>query len=674
MTAWPVPCSQDVPPFVMSDGHPAQARSMNFEGLRRRGFSAGAHRRVKAMHKALYRDGLTLEQARQRIADLRRPRPRRSRRRPDARGSWRPPPARHRALTMDPRVRAGRGRSVRRPAGRPCCWAACEAAGPTCSRPASAARAWRAWLPGLVAARQAGRARLRRGAAPLPRDRGHPPPTARAAAAPSGRRLFIGVDAPDFNLDLEVDLRAGGIKHGALRLPVDLGLARRNASRRSAAPATTSCASFPFEPDLLARHGVAATYVGHPLAAVIPLEPDKAAARAALGLPPEAKSSPSCPAAASLRDPVPGQALLRGGGTGAPRARPGVQFVLPALPACVPPSTPRPRPRPPRRALNHARRPVAPGAGGVRRDADRQRHGDAGSGAVQAADGHRVCDELRSAGASCAQAAAALGGPAQHPVRAVRRAGVAAARRHPRALATSVLEWLEAPARMAAVQQTFTALHERCGATPQHWQRMRSSKSSKVEQGSLPWDPVGLMAGVDEAGRGPLAGPGRRRGRHPGRRQAHPRPRRFQAADALAARSAVRPDLREGAVPVHRPSHGRGDRRAEHLPRHHAGDEARRRRPAAEAGQGAGRRQRAARIEVLAEAIVGGDAKVKSISAASILAKVHARPPVQAAARGIPAVRLCRPQGLRHARAPGGAAVHGACRHHRRFFAPWRPR
>src|SRR4051812_31127286 len=46
-----------------------------------------------------------------------------------------------------------------------------------------------------------------------------------------------------------------------------------------------------------------------------------------------------------------------------------------------------------------------------------------------------------------------------------------------------------------------------CGATPQHWQRMRSSKSSKVEEGSLPWDPVGLMAGVDEAGRGPLAGP-----------------------------------------------------------------------------------------------------------------------------------------------------------------------
>jgi len=58
------------PPFVMSEGQPAKARSMNFEGLRRRGFSAERISVVKAMHKALYRDGLTLEQAKQRIAEL----------------------------------------------------------------------------------------------------------------------------------------------------------------------------------------------------------------------------------------------------------------------------------------------------------------------------------------------------------------------------------------------------------------------------------------------------------------------------------------------------------------------------------------------------------------------------------------------------------------------------
>lgn len=58
------------PPFVMSEGQPASARSMNFEGLRRRGFSAGRISAVKAMHKALYRDGLTLQQAKARIAAI----------------------------------------------------------------------------------------------------------------------------------------------------------------------------------------------------------------------------------------------------------------------------------------------------------------------------------------------------------------------------------------------------------------------------------------------------------------------------------------------------------------------------------------------------------------------------------------------------------------------------
>ena len=60
----------DVPPFVMTQGQPAGARSMNFEGLRRRGFSPERISAVKAMHKALYRDDLTLDGAMQRIAQL----------------------------------------------------------------------------------------------------------------------------------------------------------------------------------------------------------------------------------------------------------------------------------------------------------------------------------------------------------------------------------------------------------------------------------------------------------------------------------------------------------------------------------------------------------------------------------------------------------------------------
>ncbi|HSV34658.1 MAG TPA: acyl-ACP--UDP-N-acetylglucosamine O-acyltransferase [Ramlibacter sp.] len=70
MTALASMLLADQPPFVMSQGQPAGALSMNFEGLRRRGFSPERIRAVKAMHKCLYRDGLTLEQAKVRIAEL----------------------------------------------------------------------------------------------------------------------------------------------------------------------------------------------------------------------------------------------------------------------------------------------------------------------------------------------------------------------------------------------------------------------------------------------------------------------------------------------------------------------------------------------------------------------------------------------------------------------------
>lgn len=50
----------DLPPFAMCQGQPAQVRSMNYEGLKRRGFSPKHVQAVKQMHKLLYRDGLTL--------------------------------------------------------------------------------------------------------------------------------------------------------------------------------------------------------------------------------------------------------------------------------------------------------------------------------------------------------------------------------------------------------------------------------------------------------------------------------------------------------------------------------------------------------------------------------------------------------------------------------------
>jgi len=65
----------DLPPFVMCQGQPAKARSMNFEGLKRRGFSPERIKVIKEMYKLLYRDNLTLEQAKVAVSELEKSNP-----------------------------------------------------------------------------------------------------------------------------------------------------------------------------------------------------------------------------------------------------------------------------------------------------------------------------------------------------------------------------------------------------------------------------------------------------------------------------------------------------------------------------------------------------------------------------------------------------------------------
>jgi len=60
--------SQDLPPYVMASGNPAEARGMNFEGLRRRGFSDEGIAALRRAYKTLYKSGLRLEEAREAIA------------------------------------------------------------------------------------------------------------------------------------------------------------------------------------------------------------------------------------------------------------------------------------------------------------------------------------------------------------------------------------------------------------------------------------------------------------------------------------------------------------------------------------------------------------------------------------------------------------------------------
>ena len=95
--------------------------------------------------------------------------------------------------------------------------------------------------------------------------------------------VFMGVDAPDFNLDLEVALRERGVPTVHFVSPSFWAWRASKVDKLRRAADQVLCI-FPFEPELLQAHGVPATYVGHPLASMIAMAPDRAAARQQLGL------------------------------------------------------------------------------------------------------------------------------------------------------------------------------------------------------------------------------------------------------------------------------------------------------------------------------------------------------------------------------------------------------
>ena len=96
--------------------------------------------------------------------------------------------------------------------------------------------------------------------------------------------LFIGVDAPDFNFDLERDLRRAGVKTVHFVSPsIWAWRPERMAKIRDAV--SHMIALFPFEAPLYEAAGVPVTYVGHPLADMLPQHPDRMSAREQLRLP-----------------------------------------------------------------------------------------------------------------------------------------------------------------------------------------------------------------------------------------------------------------------------------------------------------------------------------------------------------------------------------------------------
>ena len=199
---------------------------------------------------------------------------------------------------------------------------------------------------------------------------------------------------------------------------------------------------------------------------------------------------------------------------------------------------------------------------------------------------------------------------------------------------------------------------------------MRSRKFLKAEQTTLAWDAPGLVAGVDEAGRGPLAGPVVAAAvilddQRPIRGLADSKTltalQREKLNDQILAK-ALCCSIAQASV--------------EEIDTHNILQatmlamrrevEGLRLKPAKVLVDG----NRLPTLDVLAEAVVGGDARVKAISAASILAKVHRDRLCEELHSQFPNYGFASHKGYGTPEHLEALRVHGACVHHRRSFSP----
>lgn len=141
-------------------------------------------------------------------------------------------------------------------------------------------------------------------------------------------RVFIGIDAPDFNFGVEERLKAAGIPTVHFVSP-SIWAWRGERIHRIRKAVSHMLVVFPFEEAIYQEAGIPVTYVGHPLADRIPLQPDVIAARQQLDLKGEGPVIALLPGSRQGEVKRLGPVMLEAG-KAILRARPGTHFLIPA--------------------------------------------------------------------------------------------------------------------------------------------------------------------------------------------------------------------------------------------------------------------------------------------------------------------------------------------------------
>ncbi len=139
--------------------------------------------------------------------------------------------------------------------------------------------------------------------------------------------VFIGVDAPDFNLTVERKLKAQGIRTVHYVSP-SVWAWRQYRVKKISRSVDLMLTLFPFEADFYHQHDVAVEFVGHPLAEMIPMLPDTSAARQELDLPVDKKLVAILPGSRMSEAKMLAQLMLEAA-VEISKQKPRVEFVIP---------------------------------------------------------------------------------------------------------------------------------------------------------------------------------------------------------------------------------------------------------------------------------------------------------------------------------------------------------